>query len=109
MDHKDRSWILRAIGLLLVGAGAFTAGLAPLELFIFHWFTPGGRFHYAGFGFGSFMFANMASDCGGVHPRGRRPPDPQALGAPGGPGPLWVLVDPWPDPDPDPLCHWGWI
>jgi hypothetical protein len=67
VDHKDRSWILRAIGLLLVGVGAFTAVLAPLELFIFRWFTPGGRFHYEGFSFGSFMFANMAAQILGYY------------------------------------------
>ena len=67
MDHKDRSWILRAIGLLLMGVGAFAAVLAPLELFIFRWFAPGGRFHYEGFGFGSFMFANMAAQILGYY------------------------------------------
>jgi hypothetical protein len=67
VDHKDRSWILRAIGLLLVGVGVFTAVLAPLELFIFRWFTPSGRFHYEGFGFGSFMFANMAAQILGYY------------------------------------------
>jgi hypothetical protein len=67
VGYKDRSWILRAIGLLLVGVGAFTAFLAPLELFIFRWFAPGGRFHYEGFGFGSFMFANMAAQILGYY------------------------------------------
>jgi hypothetical protein len=28
---------------------------------VFYWFSEGGRFHYEGFGFGSFMFANMAA------------------------------------------------
>jgi MFS family permease len=44
---------------LLAGVGC--AALVPLELYVFYWFSEGGRFHYEGFGFGSFMFANMAA------------------------------------------------
>jgi hypothetical protein len=67
VERKDRSWILRAIGLLLVGVGAFAAALGPVELYIFRWFSSGGRFHYEGFGFGSFMFANMAAQILGYY------------------------------------------
>jgi hypothetical protein len=67
VEHKDRSLILRAIGLLLIGVGVFAGVLGPLELFIFRWFSPGGRFHYEGFGFGSFMFANMAAQILGYY------------------------------------------
>jgi hypothetical protein len=67
MDYKDRGWMLRAIGVLLLGAGGLAAALGPAELFIFRWFTPGGRFHYEGFGFGSFMFANMAAQILGYY------------------------------------------
>jgi hypothetical protein len=67
MDHRDRAWPLRAVGLLLLAAGAVAAALGPVELFIFRWFTPGGRFHYEGFGFGSFMFANMTAQILGYY------------------------------------------
>lgn len=58
--YRDRSWLLRAIGALLLLLGLGVAFLAPLEIGVFYWFTEGGRFHYPGFGFGSFMFGNMA-------------------------------------------------
>ncbi|MGC9357769.1 MAG: hypothetical protein ACP5GX_07880, partial [Anaerolineae bacterium] len=44
--------------LLLIGLAA--ALLGPYEIYVFYLFSEGGRFHYDGFGFGSFMFANIA-------------------------------------------------
>jgi hypothetical protein len=49
-----------AMGILLLLIGAGCAALAPAELVCFYWFSEGGRFHYPGFGFGSFMFAFIA-------------------------------------------------
>lgn len=46
---------LRALGLLGMIAGAFLFLLAPFELITFSYFSEGGRFHYPGFGVGSFM------------------------------------------------------
>jgi len=59
-SHKDRKLILGAIGgsLMLVGGIAAVAG--PVEMYCFTLFSKGGRFHYEGFGFGSFMFGNIA-------------------------------------------------
>jgi hypothetical protein len=33
----------------------------PLEMYCFYLFSEGGHFYYEGFGFGSFMFGNIAS------------------------------------------------
>jgi hypothetical protein len=59
-SHKDRSLILIAVGALLLLIGVAAALLGPLEMYCFYLFSEGGRFHYPGFGFGSFMFGNIA-------------------------------------------------
>jgi hypothetical protein len=46
------------VALLL--AGLACAALAPAELYCFSFFVQGGRFHYPGFQFGSFLFAFLA-------------------------------------------------
>lgn len=58
--YRDRILIIRLIGwgFLLIGLAA--ALLGPYEIYVFCLFSEGGRFHYDGFGFGSFMFANIA-------------------------------------------------
>jgi hypothetical protein len=58
--HKDRSRMLNVIGVLMVLVGLGCAALGPAELYCFYFFVEGGRFHYPGFGFGSFMFAFLA-------------------------------------------------
>jgi hypothetical protein len=58
--HNDRSRILTVIGVLLLLVGLGCAALGPAELYCFYFFVEGGRFHYPGFGFGSFMFAFLA-------------------------------------------------
>jgi hypothetical protein len=60
MDYKDRSWILIVLGALLLLIGIAAALLGPVEMYCFYLFSEGGRFHYEGFGFGSFMFGNIA-------------------------------------------------
>ena len=60
VDHRDRSPILVAIGALLLLIGIAAALLGPAEMYCFYLFSEGGRFHYEGFGFGSFMFGNIA-------------------------------------------------
>jgi len=62
-----RSTLLRLIGVLLLLAGAGVAYLGPVEIGCFYFFTEGGRFHYPGFGFGSFMFANLAAQIVGYY------------------------------------------
>jgi hypothetical protein len=59
-NHRDRTLILVTIGglLLLIGGAAAVAG--PVEMYCFTLFSEGGPFHYEGFGFGSFMFGNIA-------------------------------------------------
>ena len=47
------------IGFLLIIIGCIAAFFGPLEIYSFYFFTEGGRFHYEGFGFGSFMFSNI--------------------------------------------------
>jgi hypothetical protein len=64
---RDVAALLRLIGVLLLLAGAGVAYLGPVELYCFYFFTEGGRFHYPGFGFGSFMFANLAAQIAGYY------------------------------------------
>jgi hypothetical protein len=58
---RDRSPILVAIGVLCLLAGTGVAFLGPVEMYCFYLFSEGGRFYYPGFGFGSFMFGNIAA------------------------------------------------
>jgi hypothetical protein len=67
LHYRDRSHILAVFGLGLLGAGLFAAFLGPLEMYCFYLFTEGGQFHYEGFGFGSFMFGNIASQIIGYY------------------------------------------
>ena len=66
-DFRDRSLVLRLFGGLLLIAGVGVGFLGPLEMSTFYLFGEGGRFHYPGFGFGSFMFANIASQIIGYY------------------------------------------
>lgn len=67
MDHRDRTLILAGIGVLLLLVGIPAAFLGPVEMYCFYLFSEGGRFHYEGFGFGSFMFGNIASQIIGYY------------------------------------------
>ncbi len=58
--YRDRTPFLVVIGVLLLLIGIAAAFLGPLEMTCFYFFSEGGRFYYEGFGFGSFMFGNMA-------------------------------------------------
>lgn len=66
-DYKDRSRVLMIIGLFLLLGGIAVGLLGPLEMYCFYLFSEGGRFHYDGFGFGSFMFGNIASQIIGYY------------------------------------------
>jgi hypothetical protein len=59
-SYRDRSPILVGIGLLMLLIGIVAAFMGPIEIYCFYLFSEGGRFHYEGFGFGSFMFGNIA-------------------------------------------------
>jgi hypothetical protein len=65
--YQDRSRILVAIGALLLLIGIAVALLGPVEMYCFYLFSEGGRFHYEGFGFGSLMFGNIASQIVGYY------------------------------------------
>jgi len=67
MAHKDRGRLLAGIGALLLLAGVALAVLAPVEIYAFYLFSVGGPFHYEGFGFGSFMFGNIAAQIMGYY------------------------------------------
>jgi hypothetical protein len=67
MEHKDRRLILALIGLPLLLLGVFCAFLGPVELYVYYLFSEGGRFYYPGFGFGSFMFGNIAVQIAGYY------------------------------------------
>jgi hypothetical protein len=67
VDFKDRSPILIFFGAILLLVGVAMAFTGPLETYCFYLFSEGGRFHYQGFGFGSFMFANIAAQIMGYY------------------------------------------
>ncbi|MBN1318326.1 MAG: hypothetical protein JXA42_22800 [Anaerolineales bacterium] len=66
-NFKDQSRILVIFGALLLAVGAFSFLLGPIEMYCFYLFSNSGRFHYEGFGFGSFMFANIATQIIGYY------------------------------------------
>jgi hypothetical protein len=66
-EHRDQTLILAAIGVLLLLLGITAAFLGPLEMYCFYLFSEGGRFHYEGFGFGSFMFGNISGQIVGYY------------------------------------------
>jgi hypothetical protein len=49
--------ILKIIGILSLLIGSISTLISPLEIYCYYLFSKGGRFHYEGFGMGSFMFA----------------------------------------------------
>jgi hypothetical protein len=65
--HKDRTLIITLLGVLILLVGIVAAVLGPVEMYCFYLFSEGGRFHYEGFGFGSFMFANLAAQIAGYY------------------------------------------
>ena len=64
---KNCSRLLRTFGVLLLFSGLFFAFVGMVETYCFYLFSEGGRFHYEGFGFGSFMFANIATQIAGYY------------------------------------------
>jgi hypothetical protein len=67
MGYKDRRAILLVIGILLLLIGIAAAFFGPIEIYCFYLFSEGGPFHYEGFGFGSFMFGNLATQIIGYY------------------------------------------
>jgi hypothetical protein len=66
-SYKDRRIILFIIGGLLLVGGIVVGFFGPLEMYCFYLFSEGGRFYYEGFGFGSFMFGNIAAQIIGYY------------------------------------------
>lgn len=52
--------LIKALGALYLVVGVGSALLGPIELYVFYLFSEGGRFHYDGFRFGSFLFGFIA-------------------------------------------------
>ncbi|MBN1145651.1 MAG: hypothetical protein JXA78_00235 [Anaerolineales bacterium] len=67
VEYRDRSRILFLIGAILLAIGTVSALLGPVEVYCFYLFSEGGRFNYPGFGFGSFMFGNIACQIVGYY------------------------------------------
>lgn len=65
--HRVTSWIMRLVGAIVLLAGVGILALGPAEMVVFYLFSEGGRFYYEGFGFGSFMFGNIASQIMGYY------------------------------------------
>jgi hypothetical protein len=66
-EYRGRKILLRLIGASLLLAGLFAVFLGPVEMVCFYFFSEGGRFAYEGFGFGSFMFGNLATQIMGYY------------------------------------------
>jgi hypothetical protein len=66
-SHRDRRVVLFVIGGLLLVGGIAIGFFGPLEMYCFYLFSEGGRFYYEGFGFGSFMFGNIAAQIIGYY------------------------------------------
>lgn len=66
-ESQDRSRALAGIGVLLLLGGVAVGLLGPIETYCFYLFSEGGPFHYEGFGFGSFMFGNIAGQIVGYY------------------------------------------
>ncbi|MHB1316187.1 MAG: hypothetical protein ACYCX2_12050 [Christensenellales bacterium] len=65
MAGRQRLRTLRALGWALLCAGLAAAVFGVLEIGTFKAFFEGGKFHYAGFGFGSFMYGVIALQTAG--------------------------------------------
>lgn len=66
-DYKNQARVITIIGILLLLGGIAIGFLGPIEMYCFYLFSEGGRFYYEGFGFGSFMFGNIASQIIGYY------------------------------------------
>ena len=64
---KTTPCFITLIGLLLLTIGIIAAFVALVEFYCYYLFTEGGRFHYDGFGFGSFMFGNITMQIWGYY------------------------------------------
>lgn len=60
MNNRATSIVLKLLGSILLFVGIAAAFFGPLEIYCYYLFTEGGRFHYEGFGFGTFMFGNIS-------------------------------------------------
>jgi hypothetical protein len=54
-------------GVPLILVGVVAAFMGPVEMYCFYLFSEGGPFYYEGFGFGSFMFGNIATQIPGYY------------------------------------------
>jgi len=66
-DYKKQTRLINVVGALLMLSGIAIGFLGLLEMYCFYLFSEGGRFYYEGFGFGSFMFGNIASQVIGYY------------------------------------------
>ena len=48
--------LIKILGILQLAIGLLSLGIAPLEIYSFYLFSEGERFHYDGFGIGSFLY-----------------------------------------------------
>ncbi|MBN1934977.1 MAG: hypothetical protein JW934_09950 [Anaerolineae bacterium] len=67
MIWVNKRWVIALFGVLTLGVGILGAFFGPVELYCFYLFEEGGPFHYPGFGFGSFMFGNIATQIIGYY------------------------------------------
>ena len=58
--YRELSQWIQLLGIFVLLTGVAAAFISPLEIYMLYLFSEGGKFHYKGFGFGSFMFGNIA-------------------------------------------------
>ncbi|MBW7997340.1 MAG: hypothetical protein FVQ81_12370 [Candidatus Glassbacteria bacterium] len=58
--YSMRKRLLQMLGAVFFALGLYAAILGPLEFVTFYFYSPGGRWHYEGFGFGSLWFGVLA-------------------------------------------------
>jgi hypothetical protein len=66
-QFRSRKSLLKIFGAVLLTTGLLFAFIGMIEMDCFYLFSGDGRFAYDGFGFGTFMFANIATQIAGYY------------------------------------------
>ena len=66
-NSHDLRPIFKTAGILLMLCGAIVLFIGIIEIYCYYLFSKGGQFYYQGFGFGSFMFANLTFQIWGYY------------------------------------------
>jgi len=67
LTEKSTNFVLSIIGFLFLFVGIVAAFFGPAEIYCYYLFSEGSRFHFQGFGFGSFLFGNITMQIVGYY------------------------------------------